>query len=115
MVTAQSDNARVRPAVKREGLQRLTGDRVITERRERRAVQEGLVTIFDLLNGILVVVWRNGDIPTVDYLEARQERVDRQGDVVAAVESEAARSGSDTRWTKPCTRAIRCAGILIGL
>ena len=57
MVTTKCDDARVIFPVKRNGSKFLPSHRIITQWRIRFTVKQGLVTIFDLLNCIIVVVW----------------------------------------------------------
>lgn len=46
------------------------------------------VAVFDLLDGELVVVRRDGNVAAVDDLEASEEGVDSEGHVVAPVQSQ---------------------------
>lgn len=85
MVTAERDDPWVMFAVGGNGNERFTRQRVITERGERRPVQELLVAVLDLLDGKFIVVRRDGDITAVDELEATKERVDFERDVVASI------------------------------
>jgi hypothetical protein len=85
MVTAKRDDPWVMFAVDGNGNERFTRQRVITERGERRPVQEFLVAVLDLLDGKLIVVRRDGDVTAVDQLEASKERVDFERDVVASI------------------------------
>ena len=85
MVTAQRDDPRVMFPIGGNRNERFARQRVITERGERSPVQELLVAFLDLLDGKLVVVWRDGDVTAVDEPEARKERVDFERDVVASV------------------------------
>ena len=85
MVTAKRDDPWVMFAVGGYGDERFARQRVISERGERSPVQEFLVAVLDLLDGKLVVVWRDGDVTAVDEPEARKERVDFERDVVASV------------------------------
>lgn len=85
MVTAKRDDPWVMFAVGGNGNERFTRQRVITERGERRPVQELLVAVLDLLDGKFIVVRRDGDITAVDELEATKERVDFERDVVASI------------------------------
>lgn len=48
------------------------------------------MAVLNLLDGVFVVVRSNGNIATIDNLQAGQERVNRQGNVIAAVKSETA-------------------------
>ena len=68
MVAAECDDTRMVFAIEGDSLQRLASSRVITKRRESLTMKKLLVAIFDLLNGILIVIRRNGDIATVDQL-----------------------------------------------
>lgn len=54
------------------------------------------MTLLDLFDGILVVVRRDRDIATVDKFQAGQERIDVERNVVASVQSQAARSRPDS-------------------
>jgi hypothetical protein len=56
MVTPKGDNPWVVFAVKRDRIQRLACYRVVTQRREGRALKEGLVAVFYLFDGILIVI-----------------------------------------------------------
>ena len=85
MVTAERDDPWVMFAVGGNGNERFTRQRVITERGERRPVQELLVAVLDLLDGKFIVVRRDGDITAVDEPEATKERVDFERDVVASI------------------------------
>ena len=112
MVAAECDDTRMVFAIEGDSLQRLASSRVITKRRKSLTMKKLLVAIFDLLNGILIVIRRNGDIATVDQLQARKEGIDLKWYVVSAVKSEAARARSDTSRPEPGTRAVRGAGVL---
>ena len=70
MVSAEGDDTRVMFAIGRDGNKRCARYRVISERRERRAMEKLLVTVFNLFDGEFVVVRGDGDIATVDDLEA---------------------------------------------
>lgn len=67
-----------------------TGDRVVTQRGVCGTVQERLVTVLDLLDGVFVIVRSDGDVTAIDNLQSGQERVNRQGNVVAAIQSKTA-------------------------
>lgn len=90
MITAKGDDSRVVFSISGNGNERFAGQRVITERRESGPVEERLVAILDLLNGIFVVVGRDGDVAAVDDLDARPKRVDIEGDVVASIQRQSA-------------------------
>lgn len=86
MVTAKRDDPWVVLAINGNGNERFARQRIITERRERWSVEELLVAVLDLLDGKFVVVRRDGDITAVNDLDARQERVDLEGNVVASIQ-----------------------------
>lgn len=90
MVAAKRDDPRMVFSISGDGNERFARQRIITERRERAPMEELLVAIFDLLDGKFVVVGRDGDITAVDQLDARQKRVDVEGDVVASIQRQAA-------------------------
>ena len=69
-------------------------------------MKELLVAVFNLLDGVLVVVRSDGNVTAVDDLQAREEGVDLEGDVVASVESQTTRPGSDTGRSEPSTRPV---------
>lgn len=46
------------------------------------------MSVLDLLDGVLVVVWRDGYASTDHKFQPRKEWVDGERDIVAAVESE---------------------------
>ena len=73
---------------------------------------KSLVAVFNLFDGVLVVVRRDGNISAVDDLQARQEGVDFEGHVVPAIERQATGAGSDSSGAKPSTRTIRRSCIL---
>lgn len=112
VVSTEGDDARVMLAVRRDGHERLPGDRVVAECGESRAVEKLLVTVFDLLDGILIVVWRDGNVATVHQLKAGQERVDGKGNIVAAIQGQTTRACSDARWPEAGARAVRGPGVL---
>jgi len=85
MITAKSDDPWVVFTVGGNGDERFTRRQVISERRERRSVQELLVAVLDLLDSKFVVVGGDGDVTAVDDLETGQERVDFERDVVASI------------------------------
>lgn len=62
--------------------------------------------VFYLLDGVLVVVRRHGDVSAVDDLEARHEGVDRERDIVPAVKRQATGPRANTGGPKPRTRAV---------
>ena len=88
MVPSESDDTWVMFAVSRDGNERLSGLRVVPESREGGAVKERLVAFLNLLDGKFVVVRRDGDVTAVDDSEAREERVNSKGHVVAAIQSQ---------------------------
>ena len=96
VITAKCHYPGVILTVERDGRQRLSSERVVTKGREGRPVEELLVTLFDLLDGILVVIRRDGDIATINEFQAREERIDFERNVVASVQSQAAGSRSDS-------------------
>ena len=75
-------------------------------------MEECLVSIFNLPDSVLVVVWRDGYVSTVNNLLPRKEGVHSEGDVVAAVESQPTRTCPDASGAKACSGAVRGAGIL---
>ena len=75
-------------------------------------MQQGLVSVLNLLYGVLVVVRRNRDVAAVNKLQSRQERVHCQWHVVAAVESQTTRTSTDTRRSEPGAGAVRGTGVL---
>ena len=112
VVPAESDDTRVVLAIRRERNKRLASEGVVAERREGRTVEERLVAVLDLLDGVLVVVRSDGNVTAVDDLEAREEGVDLEGDVVAAVESQTTRARTNARRSEPGTGTVRGTGIL---
>jgi hypothetical protein len=62
VVTSKGDDPRVILAIKRDWDKRLACDRVVTQRRKGRSLKEGLVAIFYLLNGMLIVVWGDRNV-----------------------------------------------------
>ena len=111
VVAAESDDARVVLAIRRERNKRLASEGVVAERREGRTVEELLMAVLDLLDSELVVVRRDGDITAVDDLEAGQEGVDLERHVVAAVEGQATRARTNTRRPKTRSGTIGCTRI----
>lgn len=111
VVATEGDNARVVFSVSRNRNKRLAGDRVVTERGERLTLEQLLVAILDLLDGILVVVRGDRNIAAVNDLEACAEGVDLEWDVVASVQSEAARTCADASRSKTSAGAVRSAGV----
>lgn len=85
MVTAERDDPRVMLAICGNWNEWFTREQVIAERGERRPVEELFVAVLDLLDGEFVVIRRDGDVTTVDNLEAGHKRVDFERDVVASV------------------------------
>ena len=112
VVAAESDDARVVLAVSRERHERLASEGIIAEGREGRTVEERLVAVLDLLDGVLVVVRSDGNVTAVDDLQAREEGVDLEGDVVAAVESQTTRARTNARRSEPGTGTVRGSGVL---
>lgn len=88
MIASQRYDAGVMLSVGRDRDKRFTGNRVISKGRKRVAVEEGLVSVLDLLDCVLVVVWRDGYVSTVYKFQPRKEWVDGERDIVAAVESQ---------------------------
>jgi len=82
--------------VEGDGSQRLSGEFVITKGRESGSMEELLVTLLNLFDGILVVVRCDRDITTVNKFQAREERIDLERNIVASVQSQAARSRPDS-------------------
>ena len=112
VVAAESDDARVVLAVSRQRNKRLAGESIVAERREGRAVEKLLVTVFDLLDCELVVVRSDGYVTTVHDLESSQERVDSERNVVAAVQSQPTRPCPDARWSESGARTVGSPGVL---
>ena len=112
MVTAERDDPRMVLAVSRDGHEWLPGQGVVPQGRKRGAMEKLLVTVFDLLDGVLVVVRGHWDVTAVDNLETREERVYGKRYVVATVERQATRACADPSRTEPGARAVRCAGVL---
>lgn len=77
-------------SIGRDGCERFAGASVVPERSESVAMKECLVPGFDLLDGVCVVVRRDGNISTVDNLLTFDEWVYSKRDVVATTESEPA-------------------------
>jgi hypothetical protein len=55
----------------------------------------------------------HGNVPAVDHLQARQEGVDLQPDVVAAVKAESPGPRANASRSEASTRAVRRASILV--
>ncbi len=70
------------------------------------------MTVFDLFDSKLIVVRRDGDVPAVYQLEAGQERVDGEGNIVAAIEGQTTRACPDTRWPESSAGTVRGPGVL---
>ena len=88
MIAAESYNSRVGLAIDCDRKKFLASQRVYFMRGEGPAMQKFLVAVFDLLDGIFVVVWRDGNVAAIDDLEAGEEGVDSEGHVVAPVQSQ---------------------------
>lgn len=112
VVPSERDHARVVLSVLGEGHERCARQRVVRQRRERRAVQQRLVSVLDLLDRVRVVVRRHGYVPAIDDLQPGQERVDLQRHVVPAVQRQAARSCADSRRSEACAGSVRRARVL---
>ena len=106
MVTTKGDDPWMMFAIGGNGNERFARQRIITKRGERGPVEELLVAVFDLLDSKPVVIGCDGDITTVDDLETGEERVDIEGNVVAAIQSQTTGSCTNTGRTKAGTRAI---------
>jgi len=87
MITTKRDDPWVMLSVGGNRDKRAACQRVITNWGKRPPMEEFLVAGLDLLDSELIVVGCNGDITAVDELEAGQERVDFEGDVVTAIQS----------------------------
>ena len=112
VVPSERDHARVVLSVLGEGHERCARQRVVRQRRERRAVQQLSVSRLDLLDRVRVVVWRHGYVPAIDDLQPGQKRVDLQRHVVPAVQRQAARPCADPGWPEACSGSVRRAGVL---
>ena len=115
MVASQSDDTGVMLSVGRDRYKWFAGDGVVPKGRKRVAMEKSLVSVFDLLDGVLVVVRRHRYVSTVDHLKARHKRVHGEGNVVAAVESQATGACPDASGAKACAGAVRGSGVLNSL
>ena len=106
MVPTKGDNPRMVLPIFGDRYQRYTSHRVVPKRTKRCPVQQLAMSIFNLLNRELVIIRRDRYIPTIDNLEARQERVHVEGNVVATVECEPTRTCTNPRGTETCSRTI---------
>lgn len=111
MVPSERDDPRMMLAIDGDGQQGPSGDRVVAQCGEGGSMKELLVTVLNLFNSILVVVWSDGDVATVDNLQPGQKRVYLKGDIIAAVQCESARACADAGWAKASSWPIRCSGI----
>jgi hypothetical protein len=104
VITSKGDDPWVVFAIYGDGDQRFACDRVITERREGRAVKERFMALFYLFYGIFVVVRGDRDVSykkstystficdqrlrtAVNNLEARPEWINCKRHVVSSVKS----------------------------
>ena len=87
MITTKRDDPWMMLSVGRNRNERLA-HQVITNRGKCRSMEEFLVAVFNLLNSEFVVVGCNRNITAVDNLEAGHERVDFEGYIVAAIQSQ---------------------------
>ena len=106
MVPTKSDNSRMVLSIFGDRYQGYTGHRVVPKRTKRCPVQQLAMSIFNLLNRELVIIRRDRYIPTIDNLEARQERIHVEGNVVATVEREPTRTCTNPRGTETRSRTI---------
>ena len=112
VVSAERDHARVVLSVLRQRHERLARQRVVRQRRVRRAVQQLPVPLLDLLDRERVVVGRHRDVAAVDDLQPGKEGVHLQRDVVPPIQRQAARPRTDTCRPETCSGPVRCASIL---
>lgn len=87
MISTERDNPRVILAVDGNWSERLPSDRVVTQRRERRTLEESFVAVLNLLNSVVIVVRGNWDITAIHNFQTRLEGVNFQRNVVPAIKS----------------------------
>ena len=65
MISPEGNDARMMLSVGRDGHERLASRGVIPEGGEGFAMEQGLVSLLNLLDGELVVIWRDGYVAAV--------------------------------------------------
>jgi hypothetical protein len=78
-------------------------------------MQKLLVAVFNLFDGMLVVVGSNRYVSAVDDLQSGLKGVHCEGDIVPAIERKPTRACADTGRPKARSGTVRCPGILIQL
>ena len=112
MITAQGDEPWMVFSINRQRSQSTSGDGIIAKSRVGLTLEKSLVSILDLLDGIFVVVGRDGNVTTVDKLEPGAEWIDCKRDIVSAIESQTTRASTNPSRTESSTGAVRGGCVL---
>lgn len=70
VVSSEGNHSGMINAIKRDRNQRLSSERVITQRRESWTLKQRLVTMLNLLDGVVIIIRGDRDISTIDDLQS---------------------------------------------